>query len=275
MLLAMVFAASQDSLGKWLSLLYPVPLVIWARYMVHFLMVSVILSPRLPDMVRTRRPVLQILRSILLYMITVLFITALTRIQVTDGTAIMFIAPIIVTALSPALLGEKVGVRRWIGVAIGFLGALIVIRPGGGFTDWGALMALGAAFCYGLFQLSTRVINRDDHAMTTMFYTAVGGTVISSLVLPFYWVAPDPVHWPALIGMGIFGAATHFSLIRAFAHADAVVISPFGYTHLIWATGIAYVVFNEVPDGWTVIGALVIAGSGLYILYRERQRAKT
>lgn len=270
----MLIIAAQDTLAKYLSLIYPVPMVAAWRYGVHLLVLALVLGPRLGHLLRTEQPWMQAGRSVLLYVLTILFITAITLIPIADGTAIMFVAPILVTALSVPLLGEKVGMRRWAGVLVGFIGALIVVRPGSGLFGTGSFLALGAAFCFACFQISTRILSRTDHALTTLFYSSVGGTVISLAVLPFFYEAPAWEHVPLLVLLGIVGAVSHFALISAFVHAEAAAVTPFTYTSLIWTTLLGFVVFSEFPDNWTIFGAFIIAVSGVYIHYRERMLNK-
>ena len=272
MLLTMVLIGSQDTLAKYLSQFYPVPVVVWVRYLVHFIILSAILAPRLKQLAPTTRPGLQAVRSILLYLITIFFIVGLTYMPIAEATAVMFVSPLLVTAFSVPLLGENVGIRRWVGVAVGLVGALVIIRPGTEMMQWAALLPLAAAVTFALFQISNRIINRTDHVLTSLFYSSVGGTVISSAILPLYWEMPALEHWPLLVLLGVIGASTHFAMLRAFAFAPAAVVSPFSYTGLIWAVLLGYLVFAEVPDMWTISGALIIVISGLYILFRERSR---
>jgi drug/metabolite transporter (DMT)-like permease len=274
MLLTGICFVGMDTLAKQLTQIYPVPQVVWARYAFHFLLLALVLGPRLPRTLRTRRLGLQGLRSLLLLCATGLFFAALSFIPLADATAIMFVAPIVVTALSMPLLGERVGRHRWASVAAGFLGALIIIRPGTEAMDPAALLALGAASCYALYQVATRRLSATEAPLTTLAYTAAIGVLATSALMPFLWAPPAPLHWLAMAGLGLLGGFGHFALIKAFQLAPAATVTPFGYSNLIWAVLFGYAVFGELPDAWTVTGALVIAGSGLYIVHRERLRVR-
>ena len=263
---------SMDALAKYLSQSYPVLQVVWARYVFHLLILALVLGPRLPRVARTGRLGLQFLRSLFLLGATGLFFAALSFIPLADATAIMFVAPILVTAMSVPLLGEYVGPQRWASVVVGFLGALVIIRPGSDAMEPAALLALGAASCYGFYQIATRRLSATDAPLTTLMYSAAVGVLVSSAAVPFFWVTPSPADWLTMMGLGLFGALGHFALIKAFQAATAVTVTPFGYVNLLWAVLFGFVFFGELPDAWTMLGAAIIAASGLYILHREKLR---
>ncbi len=263
---------SMDALAKYLSQSYPVLQVVWARYVFHLLILALVLGPRLPRVARTGRLGLQFLRSLFLLCATGLFFAALSFIPLADATAIMFVAPILVTAMSVPLLGEYVGPQRWASVVVGFLGALVIIRPGSDAMEPAALLTLGAASCYGFYQIATRRLSATDAPLTTLMYSAAVGVLVSSAVVPFFWVTPSPADWLTMMALGLFGGLGHFALIKAFQAAPAVTVTPFGYVNLLWAVLFGFVIFGELPDAWTVLGAAIIAASGLYILHREKLR---
>ncbi len=263
-----------DTTAKHLTQSYAVPQVVWARYVFHLLLLVLYLGPRTLPVLRSANRRLQLLRSLFLLGATVLFFSALSFIQLADATAIMFVAPLVVTMLSLPLLGERVGPRRWASVLVGFLGALVIIRPGGEAMEPAALLALGAACCYALYQVATRQLAGRDPPRTTLAYSALVGALAASAVVPFFWITPDLAGWLAMTAMGFFASLGHFALIKAFAAAPAATVSPFGYVALIWATLFGLVAFGDLPDIWTVVGALIIAGSGLYIVHRERVKAR-
>ncbi len=263
---------SMDALAKYLSQSYPVLQVVWARYVFHLLILALVLGPRLPRVARTGRLGLQFLRSLFLLGATGLFFAALSFIPLADATAIMFVAPILVTAMSVPLLGEYVGPQRWASVVVGFLGALVIIRPGSDAMEPAALLALGAASCYGFYQIATRRLSATDAPLTTLMYSAAVGVLVSSAAVSFFWVTPSPADWLTMMGLGLFGALGHFALIKAFQAAPAVTVTPFGYVNLLWAVLFGFVFFGELPDAWTMLGAAIIAASGLYILHREKLR---
>src|SRR3546814_3050506 len=184
----------------------------------------------------------------------------------------MFLTPILVTALAVPLLGERVGPRRWAGVAIGFLGAMIVIRPGTAAMQLAALLPLLAALFNAFYQLSTRMLSGTDGPMTTLLYSAAVGMVAMTAVQPFVWTAPDPEGWFLMMALGVLGGVSNFALIKAFQTAAASTLAPFNYTSILWATLSGFLVLGELPDHWPLWGAALIIGSGLYIFYRERVR---
>lgn len=269
---AVILFVVMDSLGKHLGAEYPIWQVVWARYAFHMLlMVPLLLGGRVA--VRPVRPGLQLFRSLLLVAVTSLFYTALQYMPLPVASSIAFLAPLLMTALSVPLLGEQVGPRRWAAVVVGFAGVLIVMRPGPDMEP-AMLLPLVMAVCYAVYQLATRVLSRSDGSLTTLFWTAIGGLVVSSAMLPFgNWKAPDAQGWVLLVMLGVIGCVSHMMLIRAYAHAPASMLAPFTYTQLVWAFPAGWIVFGDVPDAWSLVGGTVILGSGLYIWHRERVRA--
>lgn len=275
-LLVTVFViTTMDVFVKTLSTTNAVPMIVWARYTFHFVVLLpliVRLGPR--AIFATKRPVLQIVRSLILFVTTILFFAALSLLPLADATAIMFAGPLIATALSVPMLGEHVGPRRWASVVAGFIGVLIVIRPGMGAIGWTGLLPLAAATTYGLYQITTRIVSRTDGPLTTLAYTALTGTVAMNLAAPFFWQMPTTLDWGMLVIVGALGGLGQFLFIKAYSHATPSVLAPFIYTQLIWATLFGILVFGHFPDFWTIVGALVIAASGLYIWHREHRRAE-
>lgn len=274
MLVTMLLFVTMDTVAKYLARDYPVPQVVWARFFFHALLLALLLGPRLRTTAITRRPGLQILRSGLLTVTTILFFTGLSYLPLADASALMQIGPLVVTALSMPLLGEHVGVRRWAGVVIGFAGALIIVRPGADAMQPAAFFPLAAAASYGLYQIATRMLSRTDAPLTTLFYTPAIGALAMSAALPFFWTTPDMAGWALMALVGLIGGVSHFTLIKAFTSAPAATVAPFGYTSLIWATIYGLAIFGDFPDLWTIAGASIIAGSGLYILHREHLRKR-
>jgi drug/metabolite transporter (DMT)-like permease len=270
MLLTTFLFISMDSLAKHLMQSYPAPQVLWARFFFHLLMAMVIMGPGLLTGLRSGRPQLQIVRSVLILLTTSMFFTGLRTVPLATATSIMFLTPLVVTVLSIPLLGEKVGPRRLAGVLVGFAGALVIVRPGFDDTSLGVLLVLGASLSNSFYQLVTRQVRHYDGANTTLLYTALAGTVVFSTLAPMHWQPPQGVDWLVFVGLGILGGLSQLCLIRAFRLAPAAVVSPFSYTGLIWATIFGFVVFLELPDAWTIAGAALIVGSGLYVFHRER-----
>ena len=204
-----------------------------------------------------------------------LFIWTITVLPLANAHAILAITPLLVTALSVPLLGERVGIRRWSAIGVAFLGMLIILRPGQGVMHPMALVALICAAMFALYQILTRIVGRADPPLTTLFYTAVIGGIGLTLIGPFYWTAPDARGWALFALVAALGAGGHFLLIKALQLAPASTLQPFSYTILIWATVIGFVVFGNLPDLLTVVGALIITSSGIYTFARERRGRAT
>ena len=274
MLLTAALFVVMDTIAKWLAQSLPVNQVTWGRFFFHAVFLGLYLNHRVVATLRSQRLGLQLLRSCLMLITNFLFFTGLSYLALADATAIMYVAPLATTLLAVPLLGEAVGWRRVVSVIVGFIGALIIIRPGGDSLSWAVVFPLAAAFSHAGYQITTRMLSRSENPLTTLAYTALVGALVSTLVLPFSWRTPDLAGWLGLMGMGFFGCVAHFTFIKAFTVADAAVVSPFGYTGLLWASLFGYFLFAEVPDLWTIVGGLVVAASGLYIVHRERQRLR-
>lgn len=273
MLLATFLFVSLDSIAKKLVQSYPVHQVVWARYCFHLLFLVILLNRRMTQIMVTRRLRLQCLRSIMLLLATAFYFWGLRYVPLAKAASIMMVSPIIVTSLSVPLLRESVGVHRWLGVLAGFVGAVIILRPGGDIFQLAALLPLGAAIMYALYQISTRLLSQSDLPMTTLVYTSLFGALLASCAVPFVWTQPDAKGW-AMMGLtGLLGGLGHFSLIKAFQHSHAAVISPFSYTSLLWAILYGIILFGEYPEIKTLAGAAIILCSGLYIFKRERSIA--
>lgn len=271
MLLTMLGFVSMDAMAKHLSRDYSVVQIVWARFTFHAVFLAAWLGARFWHQIQTQRMGLQLGRSLVLMTTTGSYFGALAFIPLADASAIMMLSPIIVTALSVPLLGEQVGPRRWAGVAVGFVGALLIVRPGMGAMHWAALLALTGALSNALYNIMTKVLTRTEPLMTTLVYSATVGAAASALAVPFFWTTPDLVGWIKLASLGVMGGVSHYCLIAAFTNAPAATVAPFLYTNLIWAGLYGYFLFDHLPDRWTVIGAAGIVGAGLYIFRRERQ----
>ena len=272
MVLASVLFATMHASAKYLYKTYPIAEVVWARYFFHSVLVVLLLRHHVVAEMKTRKIGLQIARSVLLFLTSVCFFAGLYFIPLAESSAIMFTAPILVTVLSVSILGEHVGPRRCAGVAVGFLGALFITRPGFGALQAAALLPFGAACCYAAYQILTRSVSSSEGPMTTFAYAGLVGVLATSAALPLFWVAPDATGWLFMAMVGLLGSTGHLLVIKGLAAAPASIVSPFGYAVLIWVTLYGYFVFGDFPDPWTAIGALLIVGSGLYILHREHLR---
>jgi drug/metabolite transporter (DMT)-like permease len=260
---------------KYLADEYSLVQIIWVRSVIHLLWMVVLFMPGLGlKLFATRRLGLQLTRSLLQLISLVTFVVGLLYIPMTTATTIFFTGPLLVVALAVPLLGERVGVRRWMAVLVGFVGALVIIRPGADSMDWATLLILASAFFYALYQILTRRAADYDDFRVSAVYTILIALVVSSVAVPFYWETPIGwLDWLVFGGLGILGGLGHLFVIKAYEHAPASVIGPFDYGQLIGATIIGYLVFAEFPDLWTWAGAAIIIVSGIYIARREA-RAK-
>jgi drug/metabolite transporter (DMT)-like permease len=259
--------------AKYLAQSYPILEIAWARYAGHFVYMLVVFAPRRGlRLLVCSRPGLQLLRSTLLCISTLIFIAGLRYVPLPTATAISFTGPFIVTALAPLLLGERVGPWRWLAVAVGFGGAMIVVRPGAAGTNTAAFLFFASAFFSALYQLLTRKLAAHDPAETSITYIALAGFVLTTIPLPFIWETPRAWSDALLfLGLGLFGGFGHYFLVRAFEIAPAPFVAPFNYLQLIGAALLGFVVFGHFPDAFVWIGAGVIAASGIFMLYVERR----
>jgi drug/metabolite transporter (DMT)-like permease len=270
-LLAWLLFACMDAGSKLLAEEYSIVQILWVRFL-SLLAVSGSLAIRQGSTgLITRRFWLQSLRSLMLMVEIGLFIWTITVLPLADAHAILAIAPLLVTALSVPLLGEKVGIRRWSAVGVASIGMLVILRPGFGVMHPMALVALLCACMWSLYQVLTRVVSRVDAPFTTLFYTALLGAIALTVIGPFYWRAPDVGGWALFALVAVLGASGHYLLIKALQLAPASVLQPFAYTVLVWATLVGFTVFGNLPDLFTVAGALIIVASGLYSFARERR----
>lgn len=257
---------------KYLSASLPTVELVWARTLGHLVFVAALFAPTHGGwrLLVTRNLPVQLGRSLLLLVSTSLFFTALGWAPLADTTAVSFTAPFIVAALAGPFLKERVGAAHWASIAVGFLGALIVIRPTGAGTHHYAFLVLGSAFCYALYQILTRHVAAVDPPETSVTYSAVVGTLVLSAIVPFSWRAPEGLlQWLILGALGLLGGLGHYCLARALLWGPASIISPFHYVQLVWAAAAGYLAFGDVPNAWTWIGAAIIVLSGLHIAWHE------
>jgi drug/metabolite transporter (DMT)-like permease len=258
---------------KLLTAHYPVMQIVWVRFTGHLLIMLVVFLPHYGRrLLATRRPLIQICRSQLMLISNLVFVLAIGRVPLATASAIGFTSPLIVTALSMPLLGERVGPRRWSAVVISFGGALLITRPGSGVHDPAVLLLLGSAAAYALYQIATRWAAAFDPAATGIVFSALVGSLVMSFVLPFVFVPPQNLFDLLLFAsLGLLGGAGHYLVIRAFQSGPAAVIAPLGYVELIGTAALGYFVFGNFPDLWTWLGAAIIIASGFYIALRERR----
>jgi drug/metabolite transporter (DMT)-like permease len=270
---AVVCFACLDTMAKYLVHHMDALLVVWARFTSAFVIVLACWNPMTrPGVYRTSRPVLQMVRSVLMFASSLLNFLALQFLQLDQALAIIFSTPFLVAAFAGPILGEWIRWRRWCAIGAGFVGVLVVTRPGSGGIHPAALLSLASAVCLAFYAITTRMLSRTDSNGTTMFYSNIVGAVALLPVLPFVWTTPTSVAIVLLmLAMGVFGTIGHFMLIAAHRLAPATVLAPFVYTQLVWVIALGYLVFSDVPNNWTLSGSAIVIASGLYLLYRERK----
>ncbi len=268
MLAAQLLFFAGNAVAKHLAETYPVPLVIWARLAFQMLLLAPLL-PRLRPLLVTRRMGMQVVRAAFLVSSTGFFYLAIHILPLADASAILYIAPLLITVLSMPLLGERVGAWQWVAVAIGFAGALIVIRPGVDLLQPALVIPLAAALGFAFVQISSRSLGRTDPPMTTFVHTTIVSALLASAAVPFFWITPSVEGWVTMAAIGVLSGGGQFAMIKAFAWAPAAVVAPFNYTGLVWAILFGFFVFGEIPDIWIILGATLITASGLYIFRRE------
>jgi drug/metabolite transporter (DMT)-like permease len=268
-----LFLASSDAMAKYLSRSLPAAEVTWIRFLVFVLiMLPIVLAPSAGNPMRSARPMVQVWRGLALLSSSIFFITGLSYLPIAEAAATAFIAPVFVTGLSILFLREKVGVRRWIATTLGLIGVLVVVRPGTSAFHPAAVFPILSALGWAAALVLTRKITGVDRAITTMAFSAVTGFLVISVIVPFYWVTPS---WPQIllgVGIGVSSTMGHWIVVLAFRYADASVLAPFSYVQLVWVTLLGFIVFGEVPDLWTFVGAAIIISSGVYTAHRERLR---
>ena len=223
---------------------------------------------------RSRRPWLQVGRAACLVASLSCLFVSLTYLPLAEATAINFTGPLFIVALSGPLLGERIGPGRWLAVAAGMAGALIVVRPGAAVFHWASVLPLVGAFFFALFNIVTRLLRSADSTLTTLLHTFGIGSALISLALPVVWVAPTAAECLIFAASGVLGFAAHFSIVRSLELADASRVAPLNYVRLVWAIGIGFVVFGNVPGAATLAGGAIIVASGLYVVLREAGAAR-
>jgi len=268
-----VFLGCSDVTAKYLSANLPSIEIAWIRFLVFWLIMSPAMLPGSPlYALRTQRVPLHLMRGAALLGSSLLFISGLRFLPIAEASATGFVSPLFVTALSIIFLSEKVGVRRWLATAVGLIGVLIILRPGTGAFHPAAFFPLVSAFAWACTLIMTRMMSGTERSITTMTYSSIAGVCIMSALVPFVWTAPS---WHEIlfgIFIGVASTAGQWIVVLAFRYADASVLAPFSYSQLLWVSILGFIIFGEVPDIWTVTGAVFIVASGLYTAHRERIR---
>ncbi|WP_316014006.1 DMT family transporter [Roseobacter sp. HKCCA0434] len=259
-----------DASAKALTADNPPLMIVWARYAGQVFWTVLLLAPRLPRLLRTRHPGLQLTRSALLFGATLCFVLALSRLPLASAVAVFQVAPLVTALLAVLFLRERVGPRRWAALLVGFAGALVIIRPGADLFDPFALLPMLAATSYAAYAIVTRALGQDEDPMTSFVYTGLFGAAVTSVALLWTWQMPASEDWWLFAALGAIGALGQLLLILALRYAPASTLAPFLYVGLAIATVWGVLFFDEWPDAATLTGAAMIVGAGLFVWYRGR-----
>ena len=273
MLGTMTCFVALDSMMKLSLETYSVLEVSWARFFFSTIFALFLTGPQMPRLIVAKQPKLQLSRSFMLCVTTAIFNIGIAVVPLPTGTTIMMLTPLLVTLFSALFLGEHVGWRRFCGIGLGLVGAMIVMRVwelAHGQINHGYILLFSAAITNAIYQTTTRSLRSED-PRTTLIYSALVGAVATSFILPLSWVWPTWQGWLLFLGSGLAAGLGHLCLIRAYTAAPASVIAPFYYSSIIWSALAGYVIWQDLPALTTLIGAALIIGSGLYIIWRERK----
>ena len=274
MILAVLFLSSMDAMAKGLTARYDVMQLVWVRYFGQTLLAGLLIWRTPGVSLRTRNPRLQVFRSAMLYLGSVSFFIGFSNIDLAAATAILQVNPLIIAVAAWFFLGERFGWRRMLGICIGLAGAIVIIRPGTSVFSPYSVFPLIAALSFSGYAIATRFLSRHEDISASFFFTTILGTVLASIVAPFHWTSPAPSDIAPMVLVAVLGSAGQYLIIRALFLAEASVVSPFGYMALVFSAMYGMIFFDEFPDLWTYVGALVVAGSGLYIWHREALKSR-
>ena len=266
-----IFVA-MDTIAKYLAQWYPVPGLIWARYVINLAILLAWFAARGElHRIRTARPAIQLARGLLLASATFFYFSALRVLAIADAAAISFVLPLFVAVLAVPMLGERLDLPRAIAIFVGMAGALMIVRPGSAVFTAYSLLPVAMAVCNALYQILTRKVAGLEHPLTSLIWGAIVGSVLFSAVAPFAWETPQTAfHWALLGVIGLFASIGHYLLIRAYDYANATLLAPYTYTAMVWAIALGFAVFGHLPDAWSVGGMAVIVASGLFLAGRQR-----
>jgi drug/metabolite transporter (DMT)-like permease len=247
--------------------------VSWARFASHVILVLILLRGwTRPAMFRARNLPLQVLRGIFLFGSTTFNFLALNTLQLAETTSIFFFAPMLITALAGPLLGEWAGWRRWMAIFAGFVGVLVITRPGVGSFEIGHVYALCATVSYSLYVIMTRHMSATETPESLILYSALAPVVLMLPIVPYKAsLPPDAFHWLVLLLLGFFGGFGHWLLINAYRQATTTALAPYPYLQMVWMIAAGWLAFDQLPDRWTLAGAAIVVASGLYIVHREHR----
>lgn len=276
MLGAILAFSVMDATIKWLAVTYPVMHLVFFRNFFAFIPIGLMLAARKDRLaaLRTRNWRGHALRTFLGLSAMIMFFFSFKLLPLAEVVAISFSAPLFITALSVPLLGEKVGPRRWAAVVVGFIGVLVIVRPGTDLFQPVALLPLAASVFLALSMIQVRRLTRTETNIALMTYVTAAGALLTVGFLPFGWISPSAWDWLLIVGIGIVGGGAQYLLTQAFRHAPAALIAPLEYSGILWAGGFGYVLFQEIPDAWVFVGSAIVIASGLYILHRETRLSR-
>ena len=273
LLAATLLFSLSDGMAKILGQRLPVFEISWIRYAI-FVVLALAMAGRGGRLrLRVRSPALQVLRGVALVASAIFFIFALRLLPMADAAALGFIGPLLITLLAIPVLGEAVGARRWVAIVVGFAGVLIVVRPGAATFSPGAILVLLSTSCWAVASVLTRKMAAWDDASTTVLWSAVTGFLLLSLIMPFVFQVPAGPDLALSLVLGLVASIGQYMLVMAYRHAAASLLAPLSYAQLLWSSALGFLVFGAVPDRWTIIGALIIVASGIYIAQQARRKA--
>ena len=273
-MLAMLCFAVMDAISKSLVAEYSVGQLMWVRYGLLCLFAWFVVRRRgLRAAIRSRRPGLQIFRSLVAVIEGAMFVLAFRYLPLADTHAVAATSPLIVIALGVFFLGERAGLARWLAVGAGFAGVLLIVRPGFRTFDWPLVLPLAGAVLWAGYQILTRLSARTDPPDTALIWSAIVAFVATSFVGPLDWKWPTPAAWALMVTVAAIGTVAHYALIKALDYAEAGAVQPYSYTLLVWATLTGWLAFGDVPDEWTILGGAIVVASGLYTWHHDRRRA--
>ena len=273
-IIANFLTASVNAIAKYLSVEIHALLVTWGYFVgmtVFVIGYATVKRMRPGEVFATQQLGLQLVRALMLVLTLWTLFVGLTYIPLADAVAIVFAAPLIITSLSGPLLGERVGLHRWGAVMVGLGGILFIVQPSGGVLGWVVLLPLASAIAFSLFQIVTRKMAGTESTFVTLFYSCAGATLLSTPVAVYFWSPLNGQQVAILLFAGALGAVAHFFTIRAFGLAQASFLAPFNYVRLVWAVGLGYIVFGDVPGPHVLFGSAIVIGCGLYVMMRERR----
>jgi drug/metabolite transporter (DMT)-like permease len=272
MVAAIGFFVTMDTIAKYLAQWYPVPGLIWARYLINLAMLLAWFAARGElRRIRTARPGIQVARGFLLASATFFYFSALRVMPIADAAGISFVLPLFVAVLAVPMLGERLDLPRAIAILVGMVGALMIVRPGSTVFTLYSLLPVAMAVCNALYQILTRKVAGMEHPLTSLVWGAIVGAVLFSAVAPFDWETPKTAfHWALLGVIGLLASIGHYLLIRAYDYANATLLAPYTYTAMVWAIALGFAVFGQLPDAWSVGGMAVIVAAGLFLAGRQR-----